>query len=113
MAKGKNKHGEGGKGPSSKLEEVPILAATLAKPKHILDGGRGESSSTICKHVEIEWRSLAMMFNNSASSVPESEVVSNSEVHIDLDAFPKEGNEGDTLGDEDSLTLGDEDSSLL
>ncbi|PSS17752.1 B3 domain-containing protein [Actinidia chinensis var. chinensis] len=91
----KENYGRGGHGSTSKLEEDPILAAALAKPRQNSCGGQGGTSPTIsCRHIEIEGRFIAVMFNNgpTGSSEPDSEVP------VDLSASLEQDTEGDTSG---------------
>ena len=75
MARGKNKHTE-------RHLEDPILAAALAKP------------NLTCRHVEIDRRSIAVMFNNEVSKEAESEP----EVPKDKNASIEQISEGVTSG---------------
>ncbi|GFS38326.1 hypothetical protein Acr_00g0056830 [Actinidia rufa] len=120
MVRGKNKHKERHHGSSSKLQEDPILVALLAKPNHNSNGGLAGTSPTISyRHVEIDRRSIVVMFNNE----PTEEAQSNSEVLEDMNASPEQISEGDTSGchgpeggstkrhpKDVSQTLGEEDS---
>ena len=59
------KRKEGGHGPSSKLEEDPILAKALARTENGPYRGETRASSSISvKHMEIDGRSIAVMFDN-------------------------------------------------
>ena len=85
-----NKHRKRDQGPSSKLEEDPILAVALARPDKGSRSGETSASSITVKHIEIDGRSIVVMFHNGAVA----------------------GTSGKQL--EDVLqTLGDEDSSNL
>ncbi|GFY90988.1 hypothetical protein Acr_07g0011840 [Actinidia rufa] len=55
MVKTKNKRKEGGQGPSSKLEEDPILTTALARSaKDSHEGGTKASSSFPIRHMELQ-----------------------------------------------------------
>ncbi|PSS08289.1 Beta-taxilin like [Actinidia chinensis var. chinensis] len=105
-----NKHRKRDQGPSSKLEEDPILAVALARPDKGSRSGETSASSITVKHTEIDGRSIAVMFHNGAVTGNEADI----EVPKNLSEVPKQDPERDTLGKqlEDVLqTLGDEDSS--
>ncbi|GFS43605.1 hypothetical protein Acr_00g0086040 [Actinidia rufa] len=107
-----NKHRKKGQDPSSKLEEDPILVVASARPDKGSHGGETSASSITVKHIEIDGRSIAVMFHNGATVSNEADI----EVHENLSEVPKQGPGEDTSRNqlEDVLqTLGDEDSSSL
>ncbi|GFZ21500.1 hypothetical protein Acr_29g0006620 [Actinidia rufa] len=71
MAK-KNKRKDGGNGPTSKLEEDPILAKLLARTD--MGSSEGQTSAILIRHVEIEGRSIAVMIPNEAYVDTEADV---------------------------------------
>ena len=113
MAKTKKKHKEG-LGPASSLEENPTLAtlaAALARPgKSSRDGEPSAPPPISVKHVEIEGRSIDVMFRN------ESPIVSEDAGSEDDNEGPQNTNDlleqgPDGEGSEtQSEALGDEDS---
>ena len=112
MMKTKNKHKEGSQGPSSKLEEDPILTTTLARSaKDSHGGGMKASSSLPIRHMVIDGRSIAVMFDDgdevdNAVDTDTLEILSESSDQ-DPDGDPSEKYSVDasqTLGDEDSFS---------
>ncbi|GFZ12804.1 hypothetical protein Acr_23g0011890 [Actinidia rufa] len=90
MAK-KNKRKDGGSGPTSKLEEDPILAKALARTD--MGSSEGQTSATSIRHVEIEGRSIAVMIPNEAHVDTEADVDSIE----DLSAILNQCSVGDAL----------------
>ncbi|GFZ13123.1 hypothetical protein Acr_23g0015080 [Actinidia rufa] len=81
----------GGSGPTSKLEEDPILAKALARTD--MGSSEGQTSATSIRHVEIEGRSIAVMIPNEAHVDTEADVDSIE----DLSAILNQCSVGDAL----------------
>ena len=99
----KNKRKDGGNGPTSKLDEDPILAKALARTD--MGSSEGQTSAISIRHVEIEGRSIAVMNPNEAHVDTKADVDSTE----DLSAIPDQCSVGDTSVTA-SQTLGEEDS---
>ncbi|GFS32296.1 hypothetical protein Acr_00g0021830 [Actinidia rufa] len=106
MGKNKNKRKVRGQ-----IEEDPILAKALARTEIGPDrGGTAASSSMSVKHMEIDGRSVSVMFDDEIDAGTDV----GSEIPENLNEDLEQGSEGFTSGkhSEDAYqTLGDEDSS--
>ncbi|GFS40281.1 hypothetical protein Acr_00g0067560 [Actinidia rufa] len=109
MVRTKNKRKEGGQGPSSKLEEDPILTTELARSaKDSHEGGTKASFSPPIRHMVIDGRSLAVMFDDGDEA---ANAVDTDTLEV-LSEDSDQGTEGDPLekySDDTSQPLGDGD----
>ncbi|GFS34797.1 hypothetical protein Acr_00g0036050 [Actinidia rufa] len=109
MVRTKNKRKEGGEGPSSKLEEDPILTTELARSvKDSHEGGTKASSSLPIRHLVIDGRSLVVMFDDG----DEADNAVDTDPPEVLSEASDQGTEGDPLekySDDISQSLGDGD----
>lgn len=95
MGKGKNKCKEGGQESTSKVEEDPILATLLARPEKSSRGGEASVSSPISvKQVQMDGRSIAVMFKNGATTATEADIAASK----DLSESPVQDYEKDNTG---------------
>ncbi|GFY87685.1 hypothetical protein Acr_05g0013240 [Actinidia rufa] len=109
MVRTKNKHKEGGQGPSSKLEENPILTTELARSaKDSHEGGTKASSSPPIRHMVIDGRSLAVMFDDGDEAVNAIDTDTPKALNEDSDQGT-EGDPSEKYSDDTSQSLGDGD----
>ncbi|GFZ08798.1 hypothetical protein Acr_20g0006060 [Actinidia rufa] len=110
MVKTKNKCKEGGQGPSSKLEEDTTLTTALARlTKGSHEGGMKASSSFPIRHIVIDGRSIAVMFDDGDAA---ENAVDTDTPKVLSEAFDQgaEGDPSEKYSDDASQTLEDEDS---
>ena len=113
MGKNKNKCKEDGLGPSSRLEEDPILAMALTRTEKDPHSGQTRATSPISvKHLEIDGRSIAVMVDDGADVDKEVNIEASENLSAELEQI-SEGESPERHFEDVSQTLGDRQNAQL
>ncbi|GFZ15878.1 hypothetical protein Acr_25g0002870 [Actinidia rufa] len=113
MGKNKNKRKEGGLGPSSKLEEDPILAMALTRTEKDPHSGQTRATPSISvKHLEIDGRSIAVMVDDGADADKDVDIEASENLSVDSEQI-SEGESSERHSEDASQTLGDRQNAQM